>query len=222
MVVMSHEPDPPARERVLDPVDRISEVLFGLIMVLTFTCTLSAGSADEAEVHTLVLSAIGCNAAWGLVDGVMFMTMGLIERAHGARTLRSIRAAAPEAARTAITDAFPAFVAKAFDDSDLDWLRTQLAELPDPPEAKLTRNDWLAAGGVALLVFGSTFPVVIPFAFIDDAVTALRASNIVALVMLFTCGTALGRHAGSRPYRTGLMMTALGVALVTVTIALGG
>ena len=98
----------------------------------------------------------------------------------------------------------------------------QIVEPPDPPETKLTKHDWLVAGGVALLVFGLTFPVVIPFIVIDDANTALRISNLVALVMLFACGTALGRHAGGRPYRTGVTMTALGIVRVTVTIALGG
>ena len=219
---MPREPDRSGHERLLDPVDRISEVLFGLIMVLTFTCTISAASTDHAEIHALILAAIGCNAAWGLVDGVMFMTMGQIDRAHSAGTLRTIRSATPETARTTITDALPPFLATAFDERDLDWLHAQVAELPDPPEVKLAKNDWLAAGGVALLVFGSTFPVVVPFLVIDEANTALRVSNVVALVMLFACGTALGRHAGGRPYRTGVIMTALGVVLVAVTIALGG
>ena len=207
---------------MLDPIDRISEVLFGLIMVLTFTCTLSAGTAGKEEVQSLIIAALGCNAAWGLVDGVMFITMDLIDRAHGTRTIKMVRAATPETARTTITDALPPFLATAFDDRDVDWLYAQVAELPEPPDPKLTKNDWLTAAGVALLVFGSTFPVVIPFMLIDNAVTALRASNAVALVMLFACGTALGRYAGRRPYRTGVIMTSLGVVLVSVTIALGG
>ena len=54
---------------VLDPIERISEILFGLIMALTFTGTLSAASAGRAEVREMLLGAIGCNLAWGLVDG---------------------------------------------------------------------------------------------------------------------------------------------------------
>jgi hypothetical protein len=38
-------------KRILDPVERISEVLFGLIMVLTFTGSLSAAEAGRAEVR---------------------------------------------------------------------------------------------------------------------------------------------------------------------------
>ena len=52
--------------RVLDPIARVSEVLFGVIMALTFTGTLSAATADRAEVRTLLIGVIGCNFAGGL------------------------------------------------------------------------------------------------------------------------------------------------------------
>jgi hypothetical protein len=37
-------------------------VLFGLIMVLTFTGTLSAASQGRTEVRTMLIGAIGCNS----------------------------------------------------------------------------------------------------------------------------------------------------------------
>jgi hypothetical protein len=40
-------PEPHKEKRVLNPVDRISEILFGLIMALTFTCTISVAEADR-------------------------------------------------------------------------------------------------------------------------------------------------------------------------------
>ena len=52
--------------RVLDPVARSSEVLFGLIMALTFTGTVSVATAGRDDVRTLVIGIIGCNIAWGL------------------------------------------------------------------------------------------------------------------------------------------------------------
>src|SRR5215510_246300 len=66
--------------RVLDPMDRISEVLFALIMVLTYTGTLSVATADHAEVRTMLIGALGCNLAWGLVDAVMYLLGVLAER----------------------------------------------------------------------------------------------------------------------------------------------
>jgi hypothetical protein len=58
---------------VLDKPTRISEILFGLIMVLTFTGTISISTAGKQEVRELLWAALGCNFAWGLVDGIMYL-----------------------------------------------------------------------------------------------------------------------------------------------------
>jgi hypothetical protein len=39
-------------KRVLEPIDRVSEILFGLIMVLTFTASLSIAEAGRDDVRT--------------------------------------------------------------------------------------------------------------------------------------------------------------------------
>src|SRR5262245_54955666 len=66
-------------ERILDPIARMSEVLFGLIMALTFTTTLEL-TAGRADVRMLLVGVIGCNIAWGLVDAVMYLIATLTER----------------------------------------------------------------------------------------------------------------------------------------------
>lgn len=50
------------RRPVLEPTDRISEIVFGLIMATTFTGTLSA-TAGREDIHTMLIGAIGCNLA---------------------------------------------------------------------------------------------------------------------------------------------------------------
>jgi hypothetical protein len=68
----------PLPERVLEPIDRISGVLFGLIMVLTATGTLSVINAGHAEVKTMIIGALGCNLAWGIIDGGLYL-LGCVE-----------------------------------------------------------------------------------------------------------------------------------------------
>ena len=68
------------RDRILDPVSRISEVLFGLIMALTFTRTIDVASGGTEETRTLLVGAIGCNIAWGIVDAVMYLLNVMVER----------------------------------------------------------------------------------------------------------------------------------------------
>ena len=96
-------------------------------------------------------------------------------------------------------------------------------QLPEPPkEARLGKVDYLGGLAVFLLVFLSTFPVVIPFLLMQQPLPALRVSNTVAVVMLFLTGYAYGRCAGRRPWVAGIVMVVVGLALVGLTMALGG
>ena len=209
-------PGPTARtDRVLDPIARISEVLFGLIMALTFTGTLGAATAGREEIRTILLGMIGCNIAWGLVDAVMFLMSSLTERGHSLLTLRGVHGAStPEQAHRIISDALPPVVRSIQSTEDFEKLRQSLLRMTDlPAKAMLTGEDLLGALAVFLLVFLSTFPVVIPFLIFSNVQLALRTSNLVAILMLFCLGYWLGQHGGYRPWRTGSSMVALGVLL---------
>ena len=213
-----------ASNRFLDPIDRISEVLFGLIMVLTSTGTLSVLTAGRAEVKTMIMSALACNLAWGVIDAGMYLMGSLEERGRSLLTLRTVRQSTnPDAAKRAIADALPDSLASALSQDDLESVRRKLLQLPEPRwRPHLTKDDCLGALGVCLLVFISTLPIVIPFLFVSDTRSALRISNAVAIVMLFLCGYSFAQCTGLRPWFTGLAMVAVGAALVTVAVALGG
>ncbi len=208
-------------ERVLDPMDRISEVLFGLIMVLTFTCTLGVATATQIEVRAMLIGALGCNLAWGIIDGGVYLVARLSERGRAILRWRAVRAADAGAARI-VADALPPPLASALEPAQLELIRQRLSEAPEPARPHLTRSDWLGAAGICLLSFLSTFPVVIPFLLFGEARLALRVSNAVAIALLFLCGFMLGRYAGFRPMAMGLFVVALGGAMVAVAIALGG
>ncbi|MNE64615.1 hypothetical protein D3C80_1600350 [compost metagenome] len=84
-------------------------------------------------------------------------------------------------------------------------------------------NDLLNSLGVFFMVFLSTFPVLLPFFFMQDPVPALRLSHTIALLMLMGIGYGLARYAGSpRPLLIGVIFAVAGVAIVLLTIALGG
>ena len=70
--------------RWLDPIDRVSEILFGLIMVLTSTGTLSVVTAGRADVKTMILGALGCNLAWGIIDAGLLFCWAASENAGAA------------------------------------------------------------------------------------------------------------------------------------------
>lgn len=87
------------QEFALDPVDRFSEIVYGLIMVLGFTCSLSVAQGGAQNVHTMLVAALGCNLAWGLVDAVMNVVTSIADREGRATVLRAIRAADPASGR---------------------------------------------------------------------------------------------------------------------------
>jgi hypothetical protein len=213
-----------ASKRVLEPHERVAEVLFGLIMVLTFTGSLSIADAGRDDIRTMLIGALGCNLAWGIIDGVLYLMGCLAEKGRLLVNLRALRQMqpAPEARRL-ITDALPAPLAAVLEPGELDSLAQRLRELPSPPErARLDRRDWQGAVGVFFLVFLSTFPVAFPFIIMHEKELALRISNLIAVLMLFGTGYAFGRITGNRPWRVGIAMVLLGAVLVALTIALGG
>ena len=211
-------------KRVLEPAERISEVLFGLIMVLTFTGSLSVAEADRAEVRTMLIGAVGCNIVWGIIDGVLYLMGCLAEKGRSLKIFRAVRKAAdPQQAQRLIADALPSIVASVLQPAELEAMHQRLKQLPESPDrAHLGKSDWLGAVGVFLFVFLSTFPVVIPFIFMHNAGLALRLSNGIAILMLFLTGYAYGKCVERRPWLMGISMVVLGSVLVGLTIALGG
>jgi len=148
----------------------------------------------------------------------------LNDRARGPLLLRAVRSAgSKEDGRQLIAAALPAELASAFSTQQLEALRRKIAGLPVPKtRARLSQEDLLSALAIAILVFLSTFPVVIPFFFLHDTYTALRVSNAVAIAMLFVCGYSFALCIGSRPWPTGLVMVGVGCAFTGVAILLGG
>jgi VIT1/CCC1 family predicted Fe2+/Mn2+ transporter len=181
-------------------------------------------TSGRAEIKTMIVGALGCNLAWGIIDAGMYLMSCLEERGRGILMLRAVRKSSDAAqAQREIAEALPEPVAEVMSADELEAIRAKLLALPEPPDRpRLTKEDWLGAAGVCLLVFLSTLPVVIPFLFIHEGLTALRVSNAVGIGLLFLCGYAFGWCTGVRPWAAGLLMVGVGSALVGVAIALGG
>jgi hypothetical protein len=119
-------------ERILEPMDRIAEVLFGLIMALTFTLTLGVVTADRIQVRTMLLAALGCNLAWGIIDAAVFLMARFNQRGRSAMQLQAVRTAANIAdAHRIIADALPPVLALALSPDQLELIRQRLLHLPE-------------------------------------------------------------------------------------------
>jgi hypothetical protein len=209
---------------VLNPVDRIAEVLFGLIMVLSFTGAISASTDAREDVRELLWAALGCNVAWGLVDAIMYLMNVAIERGHAITIIKKIHASNnPLESGQILKDEIQPAIAGLMTDKEISELSTRLKNLPEPSRKHLiTGIDLLAGVQIFMLVFLCTFPVAIPFGIFDDLAVAMRASNGVALLLLFVGGFVLAGYAGFRRGITAILYALIGVLLVALTMALGG
>lgn len=219
--------------RYLDPLDRLTEIIYGVLIVMTFTMAFRAFEANflpEAAlakgVNHLFIAAFGCTIAWGFIDGVISVLTSLAERGEKHRMIKAIRRAPDEqTALAAVADELDSTLEPVTDDAERQELYgIVLSRLRDnePKVEGVKREDIFAAFGLVLLAIVATLPVVIPLLFIQDPFIALRASNLIAIAMLFVSGYLWGRYAGANPIKIGLLTAGIGVALVLVAIPLGG
>ncbi|HET7293293.1 MAG TPA: VIT family protein [Vicinamibacteria bacterium] len=211
----------------LDPGDRLGEVLFGLIMVLTITLTTELALEDgRAGARELMIAAIGCNVAWGVIDGGMYVMGAMLERARRARAILAVQSAPDEAAALAVVEAsLEGTLVSLQPEEERRRVYRQVREMAlgaAPAPTRIEREDLLGGLACLLLVLLSVVPVVLPFVLIRNPWVALRVSNGLLVALLFVTGYEWGRHANTNRWLAGLVYMAVGLLLVGVAIALGG
>ena len=209
----------------LDPTERLGEAVFSLIMSLGFigACRLELAEADN---RAMLIGVFGCNLAWAIVDGVMYVFASLFKRGLRDRLIRNVAAASTE------EDAL-SHVADEFDER-IDSMTTpeerrqiyatlvQVARRTRTSPATLRRQDIFGGIAVSLLIVVSTLPVIAPFVFFQSPVVAMRVATTIALTLLFIVGCWWGRMVGANAWRIGSIVTGIGIVLVCITVALGG
>jgi hypothetical protein len=212
------------REPVLDTVDRVSELCFGLFMALTFVGAVSVVSSGHDAGRKMLYSALGCNLAWGLADAVMFLVRTFTSRGKRLSLALGIKRERDAAAAIQrLHDALPSSLRGLVATPELELIRARIAAMETlPRHPRLDAADFAGALGIFAIVVLSTFPVALPFVLFQNLTVALIISRALTLLMLFAGGYALGRFAGTGGWKPGLGMVALGSALTMAIVALGG
>ena len=211
----------------LDPAERLGEVLFGLIMTLTFTLGSGLTAEDGPEgVRQLLIAALGCNVAWGIIDAVLISMSRVSERNRFARLQAHVRTASSREAALAIVrgELDPTLEELAPDDAR-ECLYAAVADRAASGHAErggVRADDLWAAAVTFVLVFGWSLPAVVPFFFLSDKLVALRLSNAILIALIFVTGWRWASWTGGNRAATGAAMAAIGGVLVVVAIALGG
>jgi VIT1/CCC1 family predicted Fe2+/Mn2+ transporter len=222
--------------RWLEPVDRLAEAIYGVLILMTFTMAARASTGgdpgsvvlfDSVEVQGTLLAALGCAVAWGLIDGVMYLLTSLFERAEQLRLARLVKSApTPEAGAELIAGELDERLERLSEPEERRQLYAGIYRKVRGLElrpVRLQADDVYGGIAIFLVALISTLPVIVPLIFVrNDPFLALRISNLVAIGMLFALGWRWARYVGTRPLITGGALALLGVLMVLVAIPLGG
>ena len=214
---------PSALDSALSPFERGAEAIFGILMAISVTSAAEITAGGQLDVRELMIAALGCNLAWGLIDGAIYLMHQQFERYRNHRTMLELRgSASTEDFRARVVEALPPLIGPVFSEDSFARLR-KVVDAYDVRKPPLwSRQEFVIAGLIALICFGSTFPLVVPFGVMQDPWLALRVSHAVAAGMLFFLGWRVGRWSGVHPLAAGATFSLVGVALAIMCVALGG
>jgi VIT1/CCC1 family predicted Fe2+/Mn2+ transporter len=205
----------------------MGELLFGLLMTLTFTLgagVLFGGGPDATE--GLLIAAIGCNVAWGVIDAALYLISEVFDRSRLQRLGHSIAGTSDDAEALALVagefDPLLGGVASAAHRTELYRDVVTRVRTGPIPRRGLNAADARAAIAIFVSVFLASVPAALPFLLIDDAWLALRVSNAFLIGMLFFVGYRWARYTSINPWLFASGLTLLGVVLVLMAIPLGG
>jgi len=214
-------------ERYLEPGESLGEVIFGLIMLLTFTLGASVlAGLDRVAARHVIGAAIGCNLAWGIIDAAMFVMGSLFHRAQLSRFHRLMQEAKNhEAGIAAIRRVIDRRYGEFSTPEDVDQLAEGIYRTMKGRRrlrARVKRDDLMGALIVFALVAGPSLPPALPFLFVDDPFVAIRFSVAILIGMLFFAGFRWAHYTDANPWLAGGLLVLFGVVQVAIAIALGG
>ena len=213
--------------RYLDPASRLGEILFGLIMVLTVTLTAGLNAdSGRAGVRQLLVAAVGCNIAWGIIDAVMYIMNCMTLRGTKSRLRRAVqRAPTSEAALEIIRREIEPEMAAISGQQEREALYRSILERVThlaPRKTRIAKEDLYGAIACFWLVFVTCLPAAVPFLIFSHPDRALRVSNFLLVGMLFFVGHKWAHYVHTNRLLAGLVMVVVGLGLVGVAVLLGG
>ena len=168
--------------RLLDPLDRLVEAIYSVLIVLTFTLATRAVQSNSGSVQLegwdtvtqLFWAAIGCAVAWGLIDGAMYILTCVFERGQDRRLYLMLRnAASPQVGAAILADELDDRVGAIATPEERSQaaaaLYDRLSAAP-PPNVGFEKADFAGGLGTLLVAVGAALPVVLPLVILPGSV----------------------------------------------------
>lgn len=222
-------------ERLLDPIDVLSQAIYSVLVLLTFTLAVRITSGPIAQPESdrymleFIIAALGAILAWGLIDGLMYVLLELFQRSERHQFLAQIKNAEDEqAGLTVIAEELDYILDPITSEADRQALYRSIfnhlrQSRPPPLEISLRREDLLGALGSVIVAVISVIPSLLPLILLYEHFDlAIRLSNVVSALVLFLAGYRWGIYTSSNPWLSGLILVAVATLMVAIAIPLGG
>jgi len=204
-----------------------AEVMYAVIIAMTFTSALRGHIAIEEMYQTVVYSALFCCMAWGIADGSFYAwERTYITRSENKIIEYSKSAENKEVAISLIREELDDTILRNIDERNKKELSQQFVKYL--AEAGIERKP---SGREALNIILATFlastvagiVVVFPFFFIDNLNKALNVSNILGISLLFVIGyfRAFDRKLSAKMIM-GSSTAVIGIIIAVITTLMGG
>lgn len=222
-------------DQFLDPIDLLAEAIFSVLIILTFTLwfgIIKLGATPDKVItvkymNEFIVAVVGATLAWGIIDGIMLALLSVFERGERHRFLADLQmAATDDDAIDLIADEFDFSLEPITGEEQRQALYADVLEhLRDskPRPVGFQSEDLVgavASVGVAMLAI---VPSLIPLVLLrDQGILAVRLSNIISFIVLFSAGYLWGRYTRANPWKTGLLLLGAGLIMMLIAIPLGG
>jgi hypothetical protein len=204
-----------------------SEPMFGVIMVVCFTSVLRAfPNLAETILGTILLSALFCCIAWGLVDGIFYAWEAHYELDKKRKLQTQVQALAdPNRGRELVEDDLGDTIVDLMNDEDKEQIY-QIVEknVTGVDLGRVSIEEDIITVLIAFgLVVGSSIIVILPFLLFSPVMTALKISNITGILLLFIMGYWREEDKKiSKKLVTGGFTALVALIITFVTVVLGG
>jgi len=201
--------------------ERLLETTWGVLILLSVTGSAQLGAG--ATSGQILVIGFATATAWGLVEGVLQVVQGRVERRYSARIITRAAESA-ERAEPDLTNALQNSLVQHLAPDDQARIRAAIVEAAGRATAldtRIRRRDFRGGAETFLALWGATIPSLLPFVFFPEARVALAYSQAIGVGTLFAVGAAWGRYTDQHPLRAGGLMAGLGLGLAALLQALG-
>jgi VIT1/CCC1 family predicted Fe2+/Mn2+ transporter len=219
-------------KKYLSLSDRWTEIITGIIMT---TAVIGATRIGIGSGHTDFLiifsAAIGCDIAWGLVDGVLYIFGELTDRGRHVQLLKNLKAIedqdnAVDLVIKKIDQELDPPILEHFNHEDKVRISQGVVKFSSkmtPENVHISKKDVFGGITIFFLDVVAGLVLLIPFFFLPtQMVIAARISMVIALILLFIIGYQWAKIINRPKIQTGLIIMFLAIAIDVIVIILGG